>query len=334
MLLVEETTLFPIVFHRLKVQTMQTYKPMLAKSFPQPFSHKDWLFEVKWDGFRAIAHVNEGFSLKSRNGNELKHNFPEISELKQLTKNVVLDGEIIIMKNGRPDFQEMQLRSKATAKETINSMAERQPATYVVFDILEKDGKSLTDLPLTERKKILKTSVKEGTHVCIIDSVEKSGEEYYRVIAANGLEGVVAKRKDSVYEPGIRSESWLKIKPTRSCDCVILGYTRGEGDRESTFGSLAVGLNNDEGKLEHICNVSSGLSQSMLNTLKEFLTQTVIDQRGKLTLVKPVLVCEVVYQTVTTDNSLRAPRFMRIRFDKKPSECTVSQILETDLTPR
>ncbi len=89
---------------------------MLAKSFPEPFSHRDWLFEVKWDGFRAIAHVNDKFSLKSRNGNEFKRNFPEIEELKQLTGNVVLDGELIVMKNGQPDFQAMQLRGKA-AKE-------------------------------------------------------------------------------------------------------------------------------------------------------------------------------------------------------------------------
>jgi bifunctional non-homologous end joining protein LigD len=307
---------------------------MLAKTFRAPFSHEDWLFEVKWDGFRAIAYVNDDFSLKSRNGNELRKNFPEISELKQLASNVVLDGELVVMKNGRPDFQSMQLRGKATKKLDIEKGMRELPATYVVFDILEKDGKPLLNLPLVERKKILRETVAEGKHVCLADYIDKSGEEYYKIAVSNGLEGVVAKRKDSVYEPGIRSESWLKIKPTRSCDCVIMGYTKGEGERESTFGSLAVGLYNAKSQLEHVCNVSSGLTQSDLVALKEFLSKTDIEVNTKTTFVKPLLVCEVVYQSVTADGSLRAPRFVRVRFDKKISECCMDQLLETILTPR
>jgi DNA ligase D-like protein (predicted ligase) len=317
-----------------KESTMQNYKSMLAKSFRAPFSHKDWLFEVKWDGFRAIAYVNDCFSLKSRNGNELSKNFPQIAEIKQLATNVVLDGELIVMKNGRPDFQSMQIRGKAIKKLDIEMGVKELPATYVVFDILEKDGKPMLNVPLAEPKKILRESVAEGKHVCLSDYVENSGEEYYKIAVSNGLEEVVAKRKDSLYEPGVRSESWLKIKPIRSCDCVILGYTKGEGERENTFGSLAVGLHNAEGKLEHICNVSSGLTQSDLDAFKEFLGKTAIEEKGKVTYVKPLLVCEVVYQSVTQEGSLRAPRFVRVRFDKKPSECCIDQIKETILTPR
>jgi len=313
---------------------MQTYKPMLAKAFPEPFSHRDWLFEVKWDGFRAIAEVRDKFSLKSRNGNEFRNNFPEISELKQLTCDVVLDGELIVMNKGQPDFQAMQLRGKAAKKIDIEKGVRELPATYVVFDILEKDGKPLLNLPLTERKEILRDIIAEGKHVCLADYIEKAGEQYYKIVVSTGLEGVVAKKKDSLYEPGIRSESWLKMKPTRSCDCVILGYTIGEGGRESTFGSLAVGLYNSERELEHICNVSSGLSQSDLVALKEFFSKTAIEQRGRITFVKPLLVCEVMYQSVTSEGSLRAPRFQRIRFDKKPSECLMDQVLETSLTSR
>jgi DNA ligase D-like protein (predicted ligase) len=312
---------------------MQTYRPMLAKSFPQPFSHDDWLFEVKWDGFRAIAEVKDCFSLKSRNGNEFKRNFPEIAELKQLAGNVVLDGELVVMRKGQPDFQAMQLRGKASKKTDIENGVRDLPATFVVFDILEKEGKPLINLPLAERKEILKESVGEGKHVSLADFIDTAGEKYYKVVVANGLEGVVAKRKDSVYEPGIRSESWLKMKPTRSCDLVVIGYRKGEGDRENTFGSLAVGLYNEAGKLEHICNVSSGLTQSTLKALKEFFSQTMMEQKGRTTFVKPLLVCEVAYQSVTSDRSLRAPRFQRIRFDKKPVECTTEQLMETTLTP-
>lgn len=298
---------------------------MLAKSFHAPFSHKDWLFEIKWDGFRAIAYVNESFSLKSRNGAELRSNFPEISELAQLAKNVVLDGELIIMKNGLPDFQEMQLRAKATRQSEIEKKVKSLPATYVVFDILEKDGQSLVDLPLIDRKRILRESVKEGKHICLADSVEKTGEQYYKVVVANGLEGLVAKKMDSTYQQGIRSESWLKIKPLQSCDCVVFGYTKGEGSRASTFGSMLVGLY-DGDKLLHTCNVSSGLNQQMLESLLDFFQMTKLEEKDKVTLVKPLLVCEVVYQSITKDGSLRAPRFKRMRIDKKPTECTINQL--------
>jgi len=174
---------------------MQNYKPMLAKTFRAPFSHEDWLFEVKWDGFRAIAYLNYGFSLTSRNGNELRQNFPEISELKQLASNVVLDGELVVMKNGRPDFQSMQIRGKATKKLDIEKGMKDMPATYVVFDILEKDGKSLLNLPLVERKKILKDTVAEGKHVCLADYIDKSGEEYFKIAVSNGLEGLWLREK-------------------------------------------------------------------------------------------------------------------------------------------
>jgi ATP-dependent DNA ligase len=137
----------------------------------------------------VIASVKKDFSLRSRNDNELKQNFPEISELKQLTSNVVVDGELVVMKHGSPDFQAMQERAKATNQRSIERLSHESPATYVIFDILEKDGKDLTDLPFVERKKILKRSVKEGTHVCLVDSIDKLGEEYYKIVAKNGLEG-------------------------------------------------------------------------------------------------------------------------------------------------
>jgi DNA ligase D-like protein (predicted ligase) len=305
---------------------MQSYKPMLAKNFLKPFSHRDWLFEVKWDGFRAIAYVKKEFSLKSRNDNELKNNFPEISELKQLSKDIVVDGELIVMKHGVPDFQAMQERAKATNQRSIERLAIESPATYVIFDILEKDGQDLTSLPLIDRKQILRSAVKESKNICLVDSIDKQGEEYYKIVAANGLEGVVAKKKDSTYEQGKRSDSWLKIKQLQSCDCVIFGYTDGDGSRAATFGALVVGLYDEARKPVYVCNVSSGLSGKTLEILSDFFEKTKVEKRGHTTSVKPLLVCEVVYQTVTRDYSLRAPRFKGIRIDKKPSECTLKQI--------
>ena len=136
------------------------YRPMLAKVAEEAFSDKDWIFEVKWDGFRAIAYIEEPFSLKSRNEKELKDNFPELQELNKLAKNIVVDGEIIVMREGKPDFQSLLERGKAVSEGEIQRQENRSPAVYIVFDILEKDGKPLTKLPLMERKTILKDSLK------------------------------------------------------------------------------------------------------------------------------------------------------------------------------
>jgi bifunctional non-homologous end joining protein LigD len=247
---------------------MNFYKPMLAKSISKPFSGKDWIFEAKWDGFRAIAYVKDNlFSLQSRNGNELKRNFPEIEEITHLAKNVVVDGEIVVMKKGKVDFHALQERGHLISSKIIERLQSQSPATYVVFDILEKDGKPLVDWSLIERKTILKELVKEGSHVIINDYVEEKGEQFYQAVLQHDLEGMVAKHKDSVYEQGLRTGSWLKIKNLKTCDSVIFGYSRGEGARESTLGALIVGLYNKEGKPIYIAHVGTGFTQQLLDSL-------------------------------------------------------------------
>lgn len=310
----------------------RVYKPMLARLSSQPFSSNDWIFEIKWDGFRAIAYVNETLSLRSRNGKELKHAFPELEELKQLAVNVVLDGEIVVVKDGKTDFQALLERSQATSPVEIALQAKRSPVVYVVFDILEKDDVPLVNLPLTERKKLLKASIKEGKHILLSDFVEEKGEAYYKVALEKGLEGVVAKKKASVYEQGARSGSWLKIKKLWSCDCLILGYTKGSGNRSETFGALLLGLYDNQA-LVYVGKVGTGFSHSILKTLSERFQQLKtnaapfnVDLPDEITWLKPKLVCEVSYQTVTKDGRLRMPRFKGLRSDKPPSECTVDQL--------
>jgi bifunctional non-homologous end joining protein LigD len=315
----------------------RTYKPMLARVAPQPFSSDAWLFEIKWDGFRAIAYVNETFSLRSRNDKELKHVFPELEELKQLASNVVLDGEIVVVKDGKTDFQALLERSQATSPIEIELQQKRSPVVYVVFDILEKDGSTLIDLPLTERKRILKDSVKEGKHVLLSDFVETKGKAYYKIALEKGLEGVMTKKKDSPYEPGARSSNWLKIKKLRSCDCVVLGYTKGSGARTGTFGALLLGLYSDK-QLVYVGKVGTGFSQTMLDKLskrfQQLKTDTApvnVDITDEITWLKPELVCEVTYQMVTKDKRLRMPRFTGLRSDKLSSECTMDQIAPHEL---
>ncbi len=315
------------------------YKPMLAKVAAEPFSGKDWVFEVKWDGFRAIAYVDGQLSVKSRNQKELLQNFPELAELKNLCSNVVLDGEIIVMYHGKPDFQALLERGQAVSRLEIQRQTQQVSATYIVFDILEKDARSLVDLPLMERKKILKDSLREGANVFVSDFIEEKGEAYFKSAVDKGLEGLIAKRKDSLYEEGRRSGSWLKIKKLKSCDCVIFGYTKGANVRAATFGALLLGLYDKDGKPVYVGKVGTGFSQKTLQELYKGFENLKTDVASfkpeagdEVVWLKPQLVCEVIYQTLTRDNRLRMARFQRLRTDKTPKECTVDQLAEEKLS--
>ncbi|MCW4019274.1 MAG: ATP-dependent DNA ligase [Candidatus Bathyarchaeota archaeon] len=254
------------------------YKPMLAKEAPAPFDGEDWIFEVKWDGFRALAYINHQLSLRSRNQKELLDNFLELRELAGLAHGVVLDGEIVILNEGKVDFQALLERGKATSPTDIQLKTARNPAAYIVFDILEKDGKPLLDLPLMERKKILKESVKEGKHVLLADYVEAKGRVYYAAVLQKGLEGVMAKKKNSPYEADARSGDWLKIKKLRSCDCVIFGYTQGTGARQTTFGALMLGLYDAKGQPVFVGKVGTGFSNALLKSLLEQFQKIITEE--------------------------------------------------------
>ncbi len=314
------------------------YKPMLAQPTDAAFTSKDWIFEIKWDGIRAISYISNGLSVQSRNGKELKYNFPELEELKTLANDVVLDGEIVVMREGKADFQTLLERANTVNPRDIEYMSSQFPATYVVFDILEKDGRPLVDLPLTERKTMLTEHVKKGKHVVFSLFVEEAGEAYYEAALEKGIEGIIAKKKSSSYQLGIRSSNWLKIKKVASCDCVIFGYTKGQGAREETFGALLLGLY-DNGKAVYVGRVGTGFTEkSMALLLKAFnpfevgeKTLAGVDILEQITWLKPELVCEVGYQSVTKEGKLRMARFRGLRGDKKPLECSIDQIRQNDL---
>jgi DNA ligase D-like protein (predicted 3'-phosphoesterase) len=329
------------------------YQPMLAKTVHAPFNSDEWFFEIKWDGVRAIASVNDTLSLKSRNDHELNGQFPELNELLHLAPGTVLDGEIVIMNGGKPDIQSLlpRLHQKSGKIPPAN---ERIPVTYIVFDILKKDKKSLVTLPLVERRKILKQAVKEGPHVVLSVPVTGRGEDYYHAAVARGLEGIMAKRMNGRYEPGVRSDNWLKIRADKTCDCVIAGYTPGQGGRSPAFGALILGLyENGSGeelpsdiegrkpargspgrRLVYIGNVGSGFSDHDLHDLMSAFSSLktgtphfdVPAQKGVVVWLEPVLVAEVAYQEITRDRKLRIPRFIRERTDKRAEECTTDQL--------
>jgi len=314
------------------------YEPMLAKTAPAPFDSKDWIFEIKWDGIRAISYINDDLSIRSRNGKELVDDFPELEELKTSGRHVVLDGEIVVIRNGKADFQAVLERSRASSPRESLHMTRELPATYVLFDILEKDGKPLVGLPLHERKRVLKESVKEGTHVILSVPVEEEGKAYYQAALAKGIEGIVAKKKDSPYEPGTRSGNWLKVKKILSCDSVVFGYTEGEGSRRNTFGALILGMYH-EGKPVYVGKVGTGFSDAtitlLMKTFEDLKTEEKTldgaDVPQKITWLKPKLVCEVSYQTMTKDGKLRASKFNQLRPDKNAPDCTLDQIVDENL---
>jgi bifunctional non-homologous end joining protein LigD len=177
--------------------------------------------------------------------------------------------------------------------------------------------------------------VREGKNVIVSEFVETEGESYFQAALQKGLEGIMAKKIDSTYEPGMRSSNWLKIKETSTCDCVIFGYTKGEGDREKTFGALILGLYDPSKRLYvYVGKVGTGFSRKaselLLKTFSglrvEGKTLQDADVAEEVTWLKPELVGEIVYQSVTKDGRLRMPRFRGLRVDKPLTECTLNQI--------
>jgi bifunctional non-homologous end joining protein LigD len=242
------------------------------------------------------------------------------------------------MREGKPDFQSLLERGQVVSTKEVQRQEDRAPAVYIVFDILEKEGKSLTELPLMERKAILKDSLKEGSNVLLCDFIEEKGEAYFKLALEKGLEGVVAKKKDSGYEEGLRTGSWLKIKKLKTCDCVIFGYTKGNETRRATFGALLLGVY-DEGKPVYVGKVGTGFTQASIRLLMDKFEKVTTDHAqfkpeagDVVTWLEPKLVCEVAYQVLTRDLRLRMARFKRLREDKPPSDCTIDQIFETKKT--
>jgi len=191
-----------------------------------------------------------------------------------------------------------------------------------------------------ERKRLLKEHVHNGSYVVLSAFVENEGEAYYKAALAKGMEGIMAKKKDSQYEPGARSANWLKIKPILTCDCVVFGYTVGKGARKPTFGALILGLFAETGPV-YVGKVGTGFNRENLESMLKMFgplqvkdkTLEGVDALEEIVWLKPEAVCEVAYQNVTNDGRLRIARFLGLRKDKLPSECTLDQIIQGRLGP-
>ncbi|MBC7849439.1 MAG: DNA ligase D [Chitinophagaceae bacterium] len=304
-------------------------EPMLASITKTPFDDPEWIYEIKWDGYRAVAELQNGnVRFYSRNGIDFSSRFPAILQsLKKLKIDAVLDGEIVLLNDkNMPDFQKLQHYENHL----------NLPLIYYVFDMLSFKGKDLLNLPLIERKELLKKLLKKNPVIRYCDHIDEEGMGFLDQAKKQGLEGIMAKRKDSLYKKGYRSKDWLKIKNVQSTEAVIVGYTAPKGER-SHFGSLI--LANKEGR-EWIYrgHVGTGFSHETLATLKKTMTALQTDQspfktkvplNGEVTWLKPSLVADIGYTEVTRDKIFRHPVFMRLRDEKKSSK--VNQEIVADI---
>ncbi|HET9326567.1 MAG TPA: DNA ligase D [Candidatus Eisenbacteria bacterium] len=311
---------------------------MLCETAEKAFSGKDWLFELKYDGYRMIAaRTSDGVPyLRYRNGNDVTAIFPEIAKAVRALPcgDAVLDGEAVVLdETGKPSFARLQQRGQIRRARDAERAAVEHPVTLVVFDLLGLEGHDLRGLPLTRRKELLRKLVPKTGALRYSDHVEARGEELFERVRDMGLEGLIAKKADAPYRGG-RSNQWLKLVADRSGDFVVVGYTAGKGGRGG-FGALHVGAYLDDGRLVYCGRAGSGFNARQLEEMGADLEAIARDQPaciGSLPVghehhwVEPRMVVEVRYKTWTTEGLLRHPVFSRVREDKKPEECLYSAL--------
>ncbi|MCW2131122.1 ATP-dependent DNA ligase [Arthrobacter sp. VKM Ac-2550] len=315
-------------------------KPMLATqgSAADITAEHQWAFEMKWDGIRAIAVIEDrAVRLISRNGNDLTAGYPELADLPDRVhaETAVLDGEIVALnKAGRPDFGLLQTRMKLTKKRDIDQAAARTPVHLMLFDLLQLDGKSLLPLEYCQRREILAQAVDAGGdgHIQVPPDLDTSLQDAVDTSKELGLEGVMAKRVDSTYADGQRSRSWIKIKNQLTQEVVIVGWRPGKGSRERKIGSLLVAIP-DGADLRYLGRVGSGLTERDLAAvgarLKKMARKTPpLDDvpaadASDAHWVRPALVGEVQFSERTEAGKLRHPVWRGFRPDKKPSDVVV-----------
>jgi len=306
-------------------------EPMLATLVDKPFDEEGWSYEVKWDGYRCLAFLHKGkVELRSRNDKSFNEKFyPVYNTLQKLKMDAVLDGEIVVTnEEGISNFGNLQQwRSEADGE-----------LKFYVFDLLWLDGHSLMELPLNERRKKLLEIIPEDPLIQVSQTFESTGTEFFKVARKLGLEGIIAKKTDSVYTPGIRTKEWLKIKVGNRHEVVIGGFTKNE-ESNKPFSSLLVGVFK-KGKLHYTGKIGTGFSDKLQKEMRAqfkplivkkcpFVNEPDINKPSRFrpdpphataTWLKPQLVCEVSFAEMTSDGVMRHPSFEGMRIDKKAKQ--------------
>jgi bifunctional non-homologous end joining protein LigD len=301
--------------------------PMLARAGTLPRDDGRWAYEIKWDGVRAIAHSSPGrLRLSSRNAKDITERYPEVRALNRAlgSRTAILDGELVAFEpSGRPSFERLQQRMNLASPTAIRRATESEPVILVLFDLLYLDGRSLIDEPYTVRRERLLDLGLEGPAWRTPAAHTGDGEALLQASAEQGLEGLVAKRLDSRYEPARRSANWIKVKNSRRQEFVIGGWLPGQGRREQRVGALLVG-HHEDGVLRYAGRVGTGFTEDTLETLSERLAPLRRPEspfgRGRLPkgaiFCEPELVAEVEFTEWTAAGLLRHPSFKGLRDDK------------------
>jgi bifunctional non-homologous end joining protein LigD len=306
--------------------------PMLARSGELPVPEDGWAYEIKWDGVRAIAYSEPGeLRLESRNLLEITDKYPELTQISRAlgSRRAVLDGEIVALDaSGRPSFSALQQRMQVSSRAAARRKMKDTPVTYVVFDLLWLEGHSLMELPYSERRERLAELGLGGAGLQTPEFLVGEGEALLQAATEQGLEGVVAKRLDSTYQPGRRSGSWVKVKRPGRQEFVVGGWLAGKGTRSRRIGALLLGVNDAGGSLRYVGRVGSGFSERELGRLQALLEPLRRDSspfaaggtpRGAL-FCEPELVVEVSFSEWTGDGRLRHPVYLGRREDKPAAE--------------
>jgi bifunctional non-homologous end joining protein LigD len=314
--------------------------PMLATSVEKPFDDPEWLFEIKWDGYRGVSFITDGkVRLVSRNQNDLTAQYRELLDLPKFVnaKTAILDGEVVALDDeGRASFSLMQQRTGIRSGGGRVGARIDVPVIYYVFDLLYLNGYDLRRVTLEQRKKVLAGIITTSNIVRYSDHFSE-GMKLFEAAKQKGLEGILAKKRASCYEER-RTREWLKIKITKTLDCVIGGYTLPEGSRQY-FGSLVLGLYDQKGRLIHVGQAGTGFDHKTLAAVWQSLKKIEskqnpfhgeVDALRKAHWIKPELVAEIkfsewTHETPEGGQKLRAPVFLGLREDKDPKECTFEQ---------
>ena len=310
-------------------------RPMLAQAGDRPFSDDGWIFELKYDGFRAVAEKDgDRVEIRYRSGADATALYPDlVRALRSLSvRRIVLDGEIVVLdREGRPDFQLLQGRAQLARARDVERAARERPATFFAFDLLGVGERDARPLPLSARKELLARALGAARAVRYADHVTGRGEDFFRAVRERGLEGMVAKRADGAYRSG-RSPAWLKVRVHRADDFAVVGFTDPAGSRAG-FGALHLAVARDRG-FAYAGSVGTGFSAGDLAAIRarlEPLRRRSPPAMGPVPRgrgnhwVEPTLVVEVRYREVTRDGLLRQPVFVRLRDDKGPAECVLGQ---------
>ena len=298
-------------------------KPMLIGSEGEPFDDPNYIFELKLDGERAIAYLDKtDTELRNKRNKKMLPVFPELKDIhKQVKKQCILDGEYIVFKEGKPDFSEVQRRSLMSNPFKIELAAQKFPVSFVAFDILYLDGKQTTSLPLMERKKLLQKTVKENERLSISRYIEEQGAALYALAEKQELEGIVAKKKDSIYKLDTRTKDWIKIKYMQDDDFVVCGWI----NKSNHMSSIVLGQYKD-GNMIYKGHVTLGVSGSEFQKIRELRKLysppfPVPAGNEDAVWVPPKLVCTVKFMHKTASGGMRQPVFKGLRQDKLPTEC-------------